>query len=111
MEFQLNPLQINSDCPQDPNVKKIKKVKYGPWSVLRLLITSYLSRLLQRPAGVANHHFVFFFGITDFYKSKLMESIIISGRFYVKNFQISKNRKNFNLSTFTPFSKSDLKLI
>ena len=29
VEFQLNPLQINSDCPQDPNVKKIKKVKYG----------------------------------------------------------------------------------
>ena len=26
VEFQLNPLQINSDSPQEPNVKKIKKV-------------------------------------------------------------------------------------
>jgi T-lymphoma invasion and metastasis-inducing protein 1 len=26
VEFQLNPLQINNDCAQDPDVKKIKKV-------------------------------------------------------------------------------------
>ena len=26
VEFQLNPLQIDNDSPQEPNVKKIKKV-------------------------------------------------------------------------------------